>query len=49
MPALIEEELMAKKKNGQGVSRRDFMKYTGAGAVAAGLGTSFLFPERAAA
>src|SRR5258707_1880326 len=40
---------MAKKKNGQGVSRRDFMKISGAGAVAAGLGTTFLFPERAAA
>ena len=40
---------MAKKKNGQGVSRRDFMKYTGAGAVAAGLGSTFLFPEKAAA
>src|SRR5258708_5997088 len=48
MPALIEEELMAKKKNGQGVSRRDFMKYTGAGAVAAGLGSTFLFTEKAA-
>jgi len=40
---------MAKKNKGQGVSRRDFMKISGAGAVAAGLGTSFLFPERAAA
>src|SRR5258707_9284887 len=40
---------MAKKKNGRGVSRRDFMKISGAGAVAAGLGTTFLFPERAAA
>src|SRR5216684_5476065 len=49
MPALIEEESMARKKNGQGVSRRDFMKISGAGAVAAGLGPAFLFPERAAA
>ena len=40
---------MAKKKNGQGVSRRDFMKYTSAGAVATGLGSTFLFPEKAAA
>ncbi len=40
---------MAKKKNGQGVSRRNFMKISGAGAVAAGLGPAFLFPERAAA
>jgi multiple sugar transport system substrate-binding protein len=40
---------MAKKKNGQGVSRRSFMKISGAGAIAAGLGPAFLFPERAAA
>src|SRR5712671_2445832 len=40
---------MAKKK-GQGVSRRDFMKIAGVGsAAAAGMGTAFLFPERAAA
>ena len=40
---------MAKKK-GQGVSRRDFMKFAGAGSVAAaGLGPAFIFPERAAA
>jgi len=45
----MEERIMAKKNKGQGVSRRDFMKISGAGAVAAGLGTSFLFPERAAA
>lgn len=41
---------MAKKEKGNGVSRRDFLKYTGAGAVAAGVsGPYFLFPERAAA
>lgn len=40
---------MAKKK-GSEVSRRDFIKVTGAGAIAAGLsGPFFLFPERAAA
>ena len=40
---------MAKKK-GQGVSRRDFMKIAGVGsAAAAGMGTTFLFPQRAAA
>ena len=39
---------MAKKKN-QGVSRREFVKFAGAGAVAAGLGPAFLFPERAQA
>lgn len=40
---------MAKKNQGQGVSRRDFIKLTSAGAIAAGLGPAFLFPERAAA
>jgi multiple sugar transport system substrate-binding protein len=39
---------MAKKK-GQGISRRAFVKFTGAGALAAGLGPAFLFPERALA
>jgi multiple sugar transport system substrate-binding protein len=40
---------MAKKK-GNGLSRRDFLKITGAGAVAAGVGGPyFLFPERSAA
>src|SRR5437016_12698097 len=37
------------KKKGQGVSRRDFIKLTTAGAVTAGMGPYFLFPERAAA
>jgi len=38
------------KKGKKGVSRRDFLKYAGAGAVGAGaLGPAFLFPERAAA
>ena len=37
-------------KKGKGVSRRDFIKLTGAGGLAAGaLGPAFLFPERAAA
>src|SRR6266481_9461864 len=40
---------MARKKNSQGVSRRDFIKLTSAGVVAGGLGPAFLFPERAAA
>ena len=40
---------MSKKKS-EAVSRRDFIKVTGAGALAAGLsGPYFLFPERAAA
>ncbi|MFB3917736.1 MAG: ABC transporter substrate-binding protein [Terriglobales bacterium] len=40
---------MAKKKD-TGLSRRDFLKITGAGAVAAGVGGPyFLFPERSAA
>jgi multiple sugar transport system substrate-binding protein len=39
---------MAKKK-GQGISRREFVKFTGAGALAAGLGPAFLFSERALA
>src|SRR5215469_10767103 len=37
------------KKKGKGVSRRDFIKYAGAGTIAAGMGPAFLFPERAAA
>jgi multiple sugar transport system substrate-binding protein len=43
------KDKMKDKKRGQGVSRRDFIKYAGAGAVAAGIGPAFLFPERAAA
>jgi len=41
---------MAKKKQ-EGVSRRDFIKWTGSGALAAGAGSGpfFLFPETAAA
>jgi multiple sugar transport system substrate-binding protein len=38
---------MARKR--KGVTRREFIKTTGAGAVAAGLGPFFLFPERAQA
>src|SRR5258708_10112516 len=37
------------RKNRGGISRRDFVKATGAGALAAGLGPAFLFPERAQA
>ena len=37
------------KKDGKGVSRREFVKLTGAGALAAGIGPAFLFPERALA
>jgi len=40
---------MDEKKKGKGVSRRDFIKITGATGIAAGMGTTFLFPERAAA
>src|ERR1700693_4108549 len=39
---------MTKKKD-QNISRRDFVKVAGAGALAAGLGPAFLFPERALA
>jgi multiple sugar transport system substrate-binding protein len=39
---------MSKKTRG-GLTRREFAKLTGAGAVAAGVGANFLFPERAAA
>src|SRR5512146_1061332 len=46
---LKECRKMAKKKD-KGLSRRDVLKITGAGAVAAGVGGPyFLFPERAAA
>jgi multiple sugar transport system substrate-binding protein len=39
-----------KEKKGKGVSRREFIKFAGAGGVAAGaLGPAFLFPQRAAA
>ncbi len=34
------------RKNERGISRRDFVKVAGAGALA-GMGTTFLFPERA--
>lgn len=37
------------KKNRRGLTRREFAKLTGAGALATGVGASFLFPERAAA
>ncbi len=37
------------KKHHRGLTRREFAKLTGAGAVAAGVGANFLFPERAAA
>jgi multiple sugar transport system substrate-binding protein len=39
---------MAKKKD-PGISRREFVKLTGTGALAAGLGPALLFPERAQA
>jgi len=39
---------MSKKKTGE-ITRRSFMKVTGAGALAAGAGPFFLFPERAQA
>jgi len=37
------------KKKNRGISRRDFVKATGTGAIAAGVGANFLFPARAAA
>lgn len=37
------------KKNGKGISRREFVKLAGTGALAAGIGPAFLFPERAQA
>lgn len=39
---------MARKKD-RGLTRRDFIKTTGAGALVAGVGPFFLFPERAQA
>src|SRR6202051_3207700 len=43
----MDEEKRAKRE--QAVSRRDFIKIAVAGTAAAGLGSTFLFPERAAA
>jgi multiple sugar transport system substrate-binding protein len=37
------------RKRHRGITRREFAKVTGAGALAAGVGANFLFPERAAA
>src|SRR6202162_4232568 len=37
------------KKTHRGLTRREFTKLTGAGALATGVGANFLFPERAAA
>jgi len=37
------------KKRQRGLTRRDFAKLTGAGALAAGVGPAFLFPSRASA
>ena len=37
------------KKTKQGISRRDFVKVTGGAVAAAGLGSTFLFPEKALA
>jgi multiple sugar transport system substrate-binding protein len=37
------------KKNHRGLTRREFAKLTGAGALATGVGANFLFPARAAA
>jgi multiple sugar transport system substrate-binding protein len=37
------------KKTKRGMTRRDFVKVTGTGALAAGVGGNFLFPARAAA
>src|SRR5712692_1165148 len=37
------------RKNNRGLTRRDFAKLTGAGAIATGVGANFLFPARAAA
>jgi multiple sugar transport system substrate-binding protein len=37
------------KKNRRGITRREFVKVTGTGALAAGVGANFLFPARAAA
>ncbi len=37
------------KKNKDGLTRRQFVKVTGTGALAAGVGANFLFPARAAA
>jgi len=36
-------------KRKRGLTRREFGKLTGAGALAAGVGANFLFPARAAA
>src|SRR5512140_415696 len=43
-----EESPMSKRKSGRW-TRRDFVKTVGTGALAAGIGPAFLFPERAKA
>jgi hypothetical protein len=42
---LLRREIMA-EKSGAGISRRDFVKTSGAGALTAGLGPFFPFPDR---
>jgi FAD/FMN-containing dehydrogenase len=42
---LLRREIMA-EKSGAGISRRDFIKTSGAGALTAGLGPFFPFPDR---
>src|SRR5213593_4987068 len=37
------------KKSKRGLTRREFARLTGAGAIATGVGANFLFPARAAA
>src|SRR5207245_2040194 len=44
----VKEEPMSKNRN-RGLTRREFAKLSGAGALAAGVGANFLFPARAAA
>jgi multiple sugar transport system substrate-binding protein len=48
IPVNKEKTAMAKKR-GRGISRREFVKLAGTGALAVGVGPAFLFPERALA
>ena len=48
-PDPLNRSTKVSNEKAKGITRRDFVKITGAGALAAGVGPFFLFPERAQA